>query len=108
MRGGKACAPISTLLATRSAQHAHRADLTVSISNGVPGGSPISRHHHHYVRRLPRSRGRGPLRDNPLSTVKTFEHIGYGRACAAQVAAEHPRPLSAQLFEVVDRLSPGR
>jgi hypothetical protein len=39
--------------------------------------------------------------------AKTFEHLGYGCACAVQVSGEYLRPLSAQLFEEVDRLSPG-
>jgi hypothetical protein len=56
----------------------------------------------------PRTHGRGPSRDDSLFTAKTFEHIGYGRACTRQVAGEHSRPLPAQLLEQVDRLSPGR
>jgi hypothetical protein len=69
------------------------------------GGSSISRRHH-YVR-LPKVTRSRALRDNLLPMAKTFEHLGYGRACAVQVSGEYLRPLSAQLFEEVDRLSPG-
>jgi hypothetical protein len=65
-------------------------------------------HHYYHLRWLPKVNAvADPLRDDSLSTVKAFEHLGYGRACAAQVVGEHPRSLPNQSLEEGDRLLPG-
>jgi hypothetical protein len=103
MQGGKACATVSALLAARSALNSPTGLICL-----LDGRRTLDKPPPPWAAGSPEGHAVAGLRDRPLSTVKTVEHFGYGRACAAQVAGEHPRPLLAQLFEEDDRLSPGR